>query len=165
MQKLDPKAIWLFTLRRAGAILCLVLLSILVFFRTEQLVPAMTPVFILGVLILIILSMLIAWVCGILSYKCYGYEIKEEGFRKESGVIVKKYATIPYEKIQNVDIDRGIFARMLGLSELKIQTAGYSAANSAVAEGILPGLSKKVAEQLRDELISRSISKRKNGAV
>ena len=79
--------------------------------------------------------------------------------RQILGVINKKYVSIPYSRIQNVDINRGLLERMFGLSTLKIQTAGASATTSLGsrgAEGVLPGLSQEVAEQLRGELIARS---------
>src|SRR3989344_793259 len=104
-----------------------------------------------------------------LTYKYYRYELTEDGFRKESGVIYKRYVTIPYDRIQNVDIYRGILARLLGLSDLQIQTAGASAVMAgrgvygAGAEGRLPGLSREIAEQLRDELVKRSRSSRSQG--
>ncbi len=97
-----------------------------------------------------------------LTYKFYKYELTDQGFRKESGVIYKKYVTIPYNRIQNVDIYRGILARLMGLSDLNIQTAGNSASVSRYgavdygAEGRLPALSQKEAEHLRDELIRRA---------
>ncbi|MBP9832441.1 MAG: PH domain-containing protein, partial [Candidatus Pacebacteria bacterium] len=97
-----------------------------------------------------------------LSYHYYRYELTDLGFRKESGVIWKKYVTIPYARIQNVDINRGILARLLGLSDLHIQTAGASASISRYgmagisAEGRLPGVSKADAEVLRDELVKRA---------
>ena len=100
-----------------------------------------------------------------LAYDAYKYELREDGFRKEYGVIWKKYVTIPYERIQNVDINRGLLARLLGLSDLQIQTAGISATVSRYgmagmgAEGRLPGISKDVAEELRDELIKRARGK------
>lgn len=95
----------------------------------------------------------IVWILAKLTYHFYRYELREEGFRKESGVVWKKYHTIPYERIQNVDIYRGIFDRILGLSHLLIQTAGKS--NPYFQEGKLPGLSIQVAEELRDGLIQR----------
>ena len=78
-------------------------------------------------------------------------------------MIWKKYVTIPYERIQNVDIHRGLIARLLGLSDLNIQTAGASTmvyrgrgGGGFGAEGRLPGISCEIAEQLRDELVKRS---------
>lgn len=92
-----------------------------------------------------------------MSYKYYRYELREDGFRKELGVIWKKYTTIPYDRIQNVDIYRGVIDRILGLSELHIQTAGMSGFGQwgALSEGRLPGLLPETAEKLRDELIKR----------
>lgn len=113
---------------------------------------------VLAVLFFIILAF--AW--AKLSYHFYRYELTDLGFRKESGVIWKKYVTIPYARIQNVDINRGVLARILGLSDLHIQTAGSSAsisrygASGLSSEGRLPGVSKADAELLRDELVVRA---------
>ena len=112
------------------------------------------------VILLILILLLYVW--ARLSYRFYRYELTEDGFKKELGVIYKKYVTIPYERIQNVDIYRGILARILGLSDLNIQTAGASAQVNrhgvfgAGAEGRLPGLLHEDAEKLRDELIRRA---------
>ncbi|MEK7117403.1 MAG: PH domain-containing protein, partial [Patescibacteria group bacterium] len=111
---------------------------------------------------LLILIVAVSYIWARLTYNYYRYELTETGFRKEKGVIYKKYVTIPYDRIQNVDIYRGILARILGLSDLNIQTAGASAvvgqygAFDVGAEGRLPALSKEVAEQLRDEVIARA---------
>ncbi len=111
-----------------------------------------------GIAIIIVLCVIWAK----LTYKYYRYELTPDGFRKESGVIYKSYVTIPYERIQNVDIYRGILARLLGLSDLQIQTAGSSAVMSrggmrgVNSEGRLPAVSFQVAEELRNELIKRA---------
>lgn len=100
-----------------------------------------------------------------LTVHYYRYELTDMGFKKESGVIFKQYVTIPYNRIQNVDIYRGILARLLGLSDLQIQTAGTSASMGKYgmagtgAEGRLPGLFKEEAEKIRDELIRRTNEK------
>lgn len=114
-----------------------------------------------------------SWIWAKLTYRYYRYELLEDGFRKEHGVIWKKYVTIPYDRIQNIDIHRGVFARLLGLSDLQIQTAGASAvvgrygASGVSAEGRLPGLSpgpsREIAEQLRDELVRRAREARSSG--
>lgn len=88
-----------------------------------------------------------------LVYKNYFYELTNKSFRKERGVIGKKYVDIPYTRIQNIDIHRGLIARIIGLSDLYIQTAGMS--GQIGAEGTLPGLDPQEAIRLRDELISK----------
>lgn len=113
--------------------------------------------------------LVLCFVWAKLTYHFYRYELHDTGFRKESGVIYKKYVTIPYDRIQNIDIDRGILDRILGLSDLKIQTAGTSATVSRYgvmggdAEGKLPGVSMATGEQLRDELIQRARQSRSHG--
>jgi len=123
----------------------------------------------LEIIIPIFLFLVLCFVWAKLTYRFYRYELLDSGFRKESGVIYKKYVTIPYDRIQNVDINRGILARILGLSDLNIQTAGMSAivsrygATGGGAEGRLPAVSMAVGEQLRDELIQRARHSKNQG--
>ena len=100
-----------------------------------------------------------------LTYHYYRYEFTETALKKEHGVVWKKYVSIPYDRIQNIDVYRGIIARLLGLPDLQIQTAGGIAAGSygSFAEGRLPGLSKEDAERLREELIQRVQKSRGQG--
>jgi len=117
---------------------------------------------ILWAFISIVFFATIAYIYGILSYEYYRYGLTEEGFKKEYGIIIKKYTTIPYSRIQNVDIYRNLIARYLGLSEIRIQTAGYSAGNRT-SEGVLPGVTVEEAEKIREELIKRVDDSKKQG--
>jgi putative membrane protein len=93
-----------------------------------------------------------------LTYRFWRYEIGDEAFKMEQGVIWKRYVSIPYERIQNVDIHRGVFARIFGLSDLRIQTAGFGGMYGSwghFAEGNLPGIEREKAERLREELIAK----------
>jgi uncharacterized membrane protein YdbT with pleckstrin-like domain len=162
MQKLDPKAKWNFFFIFLGR--SLTPLGFLVGFwffdainpNLQSVEPMTTIITITPLLILAIL--LFCWLWSGLSYTNYNYELKDEGVRIERGVIWKKYVTIPYDRIQNVDILRGLVARILGLSDLQIQTAGglTSANYGAYSEGRLPGLSPHIAENLRDEVLKVS---------
>ena len=170
MQKLDKKAVWLFffgyLLRWLIPIVVVgAYISILTFSQNTMEVledNARLGFGLVNWLVLVPAFLVLCFVWARLSYHFYRYELTPAGFRKESGVIYKRYVTIPYDRIQNVDIYRGIVARILGLSDLHIQTAGASAtmgrygAMGIGAEGRLPGLSKGVAEELRDELIART---------
>lgn len=183
MKQLDPKAVWLFffsyILRFAILVWFLGIFFGPIFFggffmlnqSSENSTPIDVSFSVFGIFIFLYIFMviIISYIWAKLSYKFYKYELTDIGFRKESGVIYKKYITIPYDRIQNVDINRGILARILGLSDLQIQTAGASAVISRYgmsgvgAEGRLPGLQKEVAEQLRDELIQRAHNSKNQG--
>ena len=164
MNRLHPKSVWLFFF---GGLFQLVIFMIFFSIWFFSFLTGFLGILRFGgylvVLLIILMSfVLLLYVWARLSYKFYRYELTDDGFKKELGVIYKKYVTIPYERIQNVDIYRGILARILGLSDLNIQTAGASAQVTkygvfgAGAEGRLPGLLHEDAEKLRDELIKRA---------
>ncbi len=171
MKQLHPRAVWLFfisSLFRWFFIFLFLgvwLIGVLSDFGKD--IGIMGYIGWLLIIAFILIVLLYIW--AKLSYHFYRYELTENGFRKELGVITKKYVTIPYDRIQNVDIYRGILARILGLSDLNIQTAGASAQVSrsgvfgANAEGRLPAISFEDAEQLRDELIRRAKQSKNQG--
>ena len=180
MKQLDPKAVWLFfinfVLRAFIPILFLSFWGTVVFF--EFFVGPGVNLdnggkFSFGFLnwlwIIIPAFLVLCFIWAKLTYRFYRYELTDAGFRKELGVIYKKYVTIPYDRIQNVDIYRGILARILGLSDLNIQTAGMSATvgrygiSGGSSEGRLPALSREDAERLRDELIQRARQAKNQG--
>jgi putative membrane protein len=146
MRQLDPKAVWLFFI--SYVLRALILIIFLIIYGT----------ILIWVIALAFLVLCFVWTK--LTYRFYRYELTDMGFRKKFGVIYKKYVTIPYDRIQNVDIYRGIIARILGLSDLNIQTAGGGGRGygifGASAERRLPSLSRETAEQLREELIQRT---------
>jgi len=101
------------------------------------------------------------------TYKNWKYEFTPDSLKIEKGVIVKSYKSIPYARIQNVDITRGILARIIGFSTIDIQTAGYSGVYNSrgsvgVSEGHLPAVSVDGAERIR-EFLMKKISGKKSG--
>jgi uncharacterized membrane protein YdbT with pleckstrin-like domain len=168
MNQLDPKAVWQFFIYYLFvAFFVLFMFSFFFLGFTANISPEKQWT-ISGLSWLVILSIfmliwiILAYVLAKLKYHFYRYQLADIDFRKEYGVIWKKYVSIPYDRIQNIDIYRGILDRLFGLSRLYVQTAGMSVAPGrygskiAAAEGQLPGLSREVAEQLRDELIQRT---------
>jgi membrane protein YdbS with pleckstrin-like domain len=163
MKQLHPKAVWLFFIQS--------ILWLLFFYLMFSLVaiPALLGItdgniaflfnFWPPTLLLLIFIPIFSFFWAKLTYRFYKYGLTPEGIKIEKGVIWKRYITIPYGRIQNVDIYRGPLARILGLSDLQIQTAGYSYGKSRSTEGRLPGLSPKDAEALRDKLVKKIGSK------
>ena len=66
----------------------------------------------------------------------------------------QRFVSVPYGRMQLVDITRGPVARLLGLADLKFVTA---AASSGVA---IPGLAEADADALRDRLVELAESRR-----
>lgn len=96
-----------------------------------------------------------------LSYNNWRYDFGNSNLKIERGIIWKHYSNIPYERVQNVDIHRGIFARMFGFSTLQVQTAGFS--GSPMSEGHIPGVSIKEADEVREFLMKKITHRSKAG--
>ncbi len=161
LQKLHPRAIWLFFFRYAVSfIIAAIFVGIWIGAAISEGVAGIG--YIIEIVIVIIFLFIVGnYIWARLSYHFWRYQLTEDSYRAERGVIFKRYVSIPYERIQNVDIYRGILDRILGLSDLQIQTAGYGAVGSRGlrgfgSEGRLPGIDKQTAEKLRDELIKRA---------
>ncbi|MEF8888181.1 MAG: PH domain-containing protein [Haloarculaceae archaeon] len=56
----------------------------------------------------------------------FSYEVTEDTFDIASGVLSRREREIPYERVQNVDISENVLQRLLGLAQLRIETAGGS---------------------------------------
>ena len=79
-------------------------------------------------------------------------------------MIWKRYVTIPYDRIQNVDIYRGVLARLLGLSDLNIQTAGTT--SGSVLGLLRRAFARSLAHRGRtahDELVLRARNSKHQG--
>ena len=163
MEKLHPKAVWLFFFQFLFAFgflgFFVVILFIVPFLATiQKAITQETIALPYGWLTLFfLLYVIFCYIWAKLTYRFWGYELSEDAIKIEKGVIWKKYISIPYGRVQNVDIYRGVFARLLGLSDLQIQTAGYSGyrRHGMGTEGRLPGLDPQIAEQLREELVKK----------
>ena len=63
------------------------------------------------------------------------------------GVVVTRVAWIPYERIQQIDLERGPIERAVGLSQLVVRTA------AATTDGTLYGLAPDDAHRIRARLL------------
>jgi membrane protein YdbS with pleckstrin-like domain len=160
MERLHPGAKWLFRVKAYFSMIFLILVLGFYFFSAVTILALTTRNFIvlvIPILIGIVLFFSISEAYSRLAYKNWKYELTPREIKLERGIIWKRYSTIPYERVQNVDISRGILARMIGFSTLDIQTAGYhySGRGGAVSEGHIPAVSVQKAEKIREFLIKK----------
>jgi len=160
MKKLHPGAKWLF---RLGVYFVLFFLSI--FFLVFG-ISALALFGVLGtwgvvtvILVDLFLILVFGEVYAQLAYSNWAYDFAADGLKLERGIIWKRYSNIPYERVQNVEVHRGILARMLGFSSVMVQTAGFS--GPARAEGNIPAVSKSEAEEIRTFLMHKITGRRK----
>jgi len=83
-----------------------------------------------------------------------GYRLREDDLVFRRGILWQRVVSVPYGRLQLVDITHGPLDRGFGIAQLKLVTA-------AVATGvIIPGLTQEAAERLRDVLIEVAETRR-----
>jgi membrane protein YdbS with pleckstrin-like domain len=83
-----------------------------------------------------------------------GYMLRDDDLLFRRGIMFQRFVSVPYGRMQLVDINRGPLARAVGLSELKLVTA------AAASNVTIPGLPEADAEELRDRLVALAESRR-----
>jgi len=172
MEQLHPGARWLF--RVSGWLWAIILFIFIgwfifpLFFAIFALAPSITGVLLailFSVLFFLAFVIIFAEIYARLAYNNWRFEFTHDSLRLERGIIWKKYSNIPYERVQNVDISRGIIARACGFSSVHIQTAGYSysARGMPISEGYIPAVNMQRAEQIREFVLKRIGNKNKQG--
>lgn len=98
----------------------------------------------IGALLLVVLAF------QVLAWWRFTYTLMPNEMYIESGVFSRNRRSIPWERVQDVEIERGPLARVLGLAKVKLQTGG-----SGSDEGLLDSIALTDAVALRDEIRAR----------
>ncbi|WP_369826470.1 PH domain-containing protein [Subtercola sp. Z020] len=86
--------------------------------------------------------------------RAIGYQLRSDDLLFRQGIMFFRIVSVPYGRMQLIDVNRGPLARLLGLSDLKFVTA-------AAATGVsIPGLPEAEADELRDRLVELAESRR-----
>ncbi|MCM6763198.1 PH domain-containing protein [Rathayibacter sp. ZW T2_19] len=86
--------------------------------------------------------------------RSYGYLLRADDLLFRRGIMFQRFVSVPYGRMQLIDVNRGPLARALGLADLRFVTA-------AAATGVsIPGLVEAEAEELRDRLVALAESRR-----
>lgn len=102
-------------------------------------VPFIFVAFFVGKLVLVILG-----------FPKKGYLLREQDVSYRSGLLIYKLTTIPFNRIQHVEVSQNIVEKSFGLSRVKIFTAGGS-----VSDLSIPGLLPDKAHQIESFLLSK----------
>jgi uncharacterized protein len=107
---------------------------------------------ILPAAVLVIMLLVIAFIPR--RVRAIGYLLRDDDLLFRRGLLFQRFVSVPYGRMQLVDITRGPVSRILGLSDLHFVTA---AASSGV---MIPGLLVADAEELRDHLVTVAETRR-----
>lgn len=157
MELLHPGARWIFRFRGYVSMIFLVIFLTFFSFSAINIIGNTNTSIIFSILIAIFLVIILVEIYARMSYNRWKYEFTHTNLKLERGIIWKRYSNVPYERVQNVDINRGIIARIFGFSTVNIQTAGlsYGGRHGTGAEGHIPAVEIERAEQIRDFLMKK----------
>tara|TARA_B100000795_G_C22803315_1_gene443169 strand:- start:3954 stop:4466 length:513 start_codon:yes stop_codon:yes gene_type:complete len=88
----------------------------------------------------------------IVSFSRRKYVVRDKDISYSCGVIIKTITTVPFSRIQHVEIDQGPISRFFGLSSLTVFTAGDSSSDLEIS-----GIKNEQALQIK-EFISSNIN-------
>jgi membrane protein YdbS with pleckstrin-like domain len=109
-----------------------------------------TELVVVAVMTLIAMNIVFTLFWPAFEYNAFRYMVREDDLLVQSGVIFRRWSSIPHNRIQHVDTRQGPIERVFGLSRLLVFTAAGMS-----ADGSIPGLATDDAERLRDQLSRR----------
>ncbi|PWH87212.1 PH domain-containing protein [Brumimicrobium oceani] len=99
--------------------------------------------------VLLLLQMLYSYK----SYLNFKFHVQNQRFLLKQGVFSFKDTDIPFDRIQNININQNLIQQMLNVVGVEIETAGQS-----TAEIKIKALSREVAMELKEELLKNETS-------
>jgi len=85
-----------------------------------------------------------------LRWRHFRWELTADAIELHHGVLVRRHVTVPFFRMQQIDVIEGPLERLVGLATLVVTTAS---AGGSVA---LPGIAARAAPDLRRELVARA---------
>lgn len=83
--------------------------------------------------------------------RALGYALESNHLMARRGIVFRSMSSMPYGRIQYVDVDSGPLERMCGVARLTVRTAGTTTGTM-----VLFGIPLNVAEELRADLVHRA---------
>jgi hypothetical protein len=83
-------------------------------------------------------------------YRAWGYGMDMEELQVRRGVWTRVHTVVPLDHVQHIDVSQGPLERAFGICSLVLHTAG-----TLHSQIVLPGLTRRTAEGIRDEIRGR----------
>lgn len=126
-------------------------IALTIFFLSIQFSTGDIPILVsMGIPSVFVLIFVLRFVLVILGFPKKGYLLREHDVSFRSGLLVYKLTTIPFNRIQHVEVSQNMIEKSFGLSRVKVFTAGGS-----VSDLSIPGLLPEKAHQIEAFLLSK----------
>jgi len=84
-----------------------------------------------------------------ISFKKRAYAVREKDIMYRRGILSTMVTIVPFNRIQHIAVNEGMFSRLYGLASLEIYTAGGNSSDLTIN-----GIKRKKAHQLKEFLMN-----------
>lgn len=99
-----------------------------------------------AILLFLAVGLIVAW----LKWLRFTWRVDDDGIAIDSGIISRNSRDIPFDRIQDVAIEQGLMARLVGIATVSFDTG--SAEADGKEEGKLSGIAMDEAQALRSHI-------------
>lgn len=138
-QRLHPMTLFQRVLTSLPAVLAFILIPVVTSSNSES----------WSSLIFAVLYGVLALPAIVLQYYRFSYRITPKQVVIQSGVFNRQNRSIPIERVQNIQIEQSLLARIFGIAKVKLETAGSSS-----TEGVLEYVGLDKAHEIRQAVRS-----------
>lgn len=140
---LERRVLSLWRLRAAIALAVWVSLVLAAGVGVGEVLPGVLAAVVLAVLG----GLLVRWWTS-LVWRAWQFRIGDGALHLRHGVLTRRQSTIPYHRVQHIDLEAGPLERRMGLTSLILRTA------SASSDSTVPGIDAAEAEALRARILT-----------
>lgn len=108
-----------------------------------QVVPGLLAALVLA----IVAGLLVRWWTS-LVWRSWQFRVGDGALHLRHGVLTRRESTIPYHRVQHIDLEAGPLERRMGLTSLILRTA------SASSDSTVPGIDADDADALRARILA-----------
>ena len=94
-----------------------------------------------------------------ISFQKRGFVIREKDLLYRSGILSTTTTIVPFNRIQHIAVNEGMFSRMYDLASLEIYTAGGSTSDLRIS-----GIDKEKAHSIREFLMNNVVEEQLNSS-
>ncbi len=140
---LERRVLRLWRIRAALLVVPLTLLPLLALFGDAPVVAVVGTMALIGS----VGGGLAAW-WTLLVWRSWQFRVGEHALHLRHGVLTRHESTIPFHRVQHIDLEAGPLERRLGLTTLVLRTA------SASSDSTVPGIDAGHADELRGRILT-----------
>lgn len=167
-QKLGIKTYWTFFILRRSVIFLATLFLTVIFFVARYFIDLygltqfidFVNLAIMAGFILSFVSIVLVFLIAYLEYARFQILISSNAFRITKGVLTKEEISLPYRRIQSVDIKQPLLYQIFGVSRLTIETVidddEISDSKNDDSDEVLPAVDSELALEIQRELTTRA---------